>query len=310
MITIDLVTGYLGAGKTTFIQKYARYLLSQGLHIGIIENDFGAVNVDMMLLQELEGDSCDIEQIVGGNTCCEWKRRFKTKLIAMAMQGFDRIIVEPSGIYDVDEFFDVLYEEPVDQWYEIGNVFAIVNAKLDHRLSEPAQYLLASQVANAGKIVLSNIEDATEEDVAHTIQHIQDCMDKFHCSRQFETDIFKKSWSALTEQDFCELSQCGVVRSDWEKLWFDQNEAFTSLNFLNVRMTKQELCNRIGQLMKDERCGEIFRVKGFLPVEDGWLEINATHEQIKTGPVLNGQETIIVIGQNLQEDAIAPYFNK
>ena len=46
MIKIDLITGFLGSGKTTFIKKYATYLLQQGMNIGILENDFGAVNVD------------------------------------------------------------------------------------------------------------------------------------------------------------------------------------------------------------------------------------------------------------------------
>ena len=47
MVKIDLITGFLGSGKTTFIKKYAKYLIDQGLNIGILENDFGAVNVDM-----------------------------------------------------------------------------------------------------------------------------------------------------------------------------------------------------------------------------------------------------------------------
>ena len=49
MIQIDLITGFLGAGKTTFIKEYAKYLMDQGLNIGILENDFGAVNVDALL---------------------------------------------------------------------------------------------------------------------------------------------------------------------------------------------------------------------------------------------------------------------
>ena len=55
------------------------------------------------------------------------------------------------GIYDVDEFFDVLREEPLDQWYEIGNVIAILDARLEKNLSQQADYLLASEAANAGK---------------------------------------------------------------------------------------------------------------------------------------------------------------
>ena len=46
MVKIDLITGFLGAGKTTFLKKYAEYLIAKGQNIGILENDFGAVNVD------------------------------------------------------------------------------------------------------------------------------------------------------------------------------------------------------------------------------------------------------------------------
>ena len=77
MVKIDLITGFLGSGKTTFLKQYAKKLLDQGNNIGIVENDFGAVNVDMMLLQELSGDNCELEMIAGG---CDYdchKRRFK-----------------------------------------------------------------------------------------------------------------------------------------------------------------------------------------------------------------------------------------
>ena len=59
MVKIDLITGFLGSGKTTFIKKYAKYLIDKGENIGILENDYGAVNVDMMLLKELEGENCE-----------------------------------------------------------------------------------------------------------------------------------------------------------------------------------------------------------------------------------------------------------
>ena len=63
MVKIDLITGFLGSGKTTFIKKYAKYLIDSGKNIGILENDYGAVNVDMMLLQDLMGDQCELEMI-------------------------------------------------------------------------------------------------------------------------------------------------------------------------------------------------------------------------------------------------------
>ena len=163
MVKIDLITGFLGSGKTTFIRKYASYLMSQGQNIGILENDYGAINVDMMLLSDLRGDNCELEMVSGGCDRDCHRRRFKTKLISMGMCGYDRVLIEPSGIFDMDEFFDTLHEEPLDRWYEIGNVIAIVDAKLDPNLSEQADYVLASEAANAGLIVLSRSQEASPE---------------------------------------------------------------------------------------------------------------------------------------------------
>lgn len=129
MVKVDLITGFLGSGKTTFIKKYARYLMEQGQNIGILENDFGAINVDMMLLRELEGENCELEMVAGGCDKDCYRRRFKTKLIAMGMCGYDRVLIEPSGIFDVDDFFDALHEEPLDRWYQIGNVITVVDAE-------------------------------------------------------------------------------------------------------------------------------------------------------------------------------------
>ena len=116
MVQVDLITGFLGAGKTTFLRRYVRYLVQQGHKVCILENDFGAVNVDAMLVQEVLGPGCDVETISGGCDCDTHQRRMRTKLISMAMRGFDRVVIEPSGIFDVDEFYDILRDEPLDRW--------------------------------------------------------------------------------------------------------------------------------------------------------------------------------------------------
>ena len=58
MTTVDLITGFLGSGKTTFMKKYVRFLMERGENVCILENDFGAVNVDAMLLHGLYEDGC------------------------------------------------------------------------------------------------------------------------------------------------------------------------------------------------------------------------------------------------------------
>ena len=88
MIKVDLITGLLGSGKTSFLKEYAKYYMNQGIRIGILENDYGAVNVDMLFLNELRGELCELEMVAGGCDSDCHKRRVKTKLISMAMSGY------------------------------------------------------------------------------------------------------------------------------------------------------------------------------------------------------------------------------
>ncbi len=308
MIKIDLITGFLGSGKTTFIKKYAHYLLREGYKIGIIENDYGAVNVDMMLLQDMMGEKCDLEMISGGCDQETHRRRFKTKLISMGMLGYDRILIEPSGIYDVDEFFDVLYEEPLNQWYEIGNVMTIVNAKREDYFSQESSYLLASQVAHAGCIIFSKSQDASYEDIQKTISNINQSLQTIQCQRQIKDEVISKNWEDFTEKDFEMISSCGYRNESYIKHFHDYS--FQTLYFMNNHINKDNLKKIINYIMNDSSCGQVFRIKGFIQVSQGeWIEMNATHNHICIQPIKVGQEIIIVIGENLNEERIKEYLH-
>lgn len=334
MVKVDLITGFLGSGKTTFIRKYAQYLMDTGNNIGILENDYGAVNVDMMLLQDLMGDNCELEMISGGCDKDCHRRRFKTKLIAMGMCGYDRVIVEPSGIFDVDEFFDILHEEPLNRWYQIGNVIAIVDSKLESDLSDEADFILASEVADAGCIVMSKSQDATPEEIQGTIEHVNCVLEKVHCSRRFGKDfdgsveagvtnnVIHKNWDEMSKEDFDRIASCGYEMASYQKPEFEAEDAFTSLYFMNVKMAEKELREAAEKILSDPACGHVFRMKGFMRVDDGeisekadqtqesgqhWIELNATKNEITIRPLHVGQEVLIVIGEGLQEDKIKSY---
>ena len=308
MRKVDLITGFLGSGKTTFLKRYADYLIRSGGNIGIIENDHGAVNVDMLLLQELLGTNCDLEMVTGDCDLETHMRRLKTKLISFGMRGAGRVLVEPSGIFDVDEFFDVLREEPLDRWYEIGSVIAIVDAKLEDDLSEQSNYMLASQIANAGKVIISRSQESTRDDLRHTIRHLNEVMEMFGCKRRFfcSDDVLKKNWDDLTDDDFAAIASCGYILEDHVKLPFDRENDYDSVYIFKARTTKEDLTGRIRDLFADSSLGNIFRIKGFMPLEDGsWIELNATHRAIEVKPIERGQEIFIVIGEGLDKNKIA-----
>lgn len=309
MVKIDLITGFLGAGKTTFIRKYAEYLMDKGLSIGILENDYGAVNVDMMLLQDMSGDNCELEMVAGG---CDYdchRRRFKTKLISMGMCGYDRVIVEPSGIYDVDEFFDVLHEEPLDNWYEIGNVITIVDSKLDNDMSVHSDYMLACQLADAGSVILSRTKEADKSDIDNTIVHLNNALKNVWCSRVLDKEIICKDWDTFTEKDYEKILNSGYVMENYTKLFSQDDEGFQSVYYMNKKFTKDELQKIIKEVMNDKKCGNIFRVKGFMKISDNsWIQLNATHNEIRIEPIDKGQEVIIIIGEDLDKQRLDKHF--
>ncbi len=307
MTKIDLITGFLGSGKTTFLKKYARFLIDSGEKIGILVNDYGAVNVDMMLLSELSGDNCELETIAGA---CDYdchKRRFKTKLIAMGMQGLDRVIVEPSGIFDTDEFFDILHEEPLDRWYEIGNVIAIVDASADDEYSENSIYLTASQVANAGTVILSKTQLVSNNRISDKIDTLNSALKSVKCNRRLKDEVISKDWSKLTDDDYRKIAQSGYAIHEYTKNTLSDS-GYSGLYFMNTGLSTENIKPIVERLLNDKIYGKIFRIKGFLKSNGEWYELNAVknHFELKKSPV--GQEIVIVIGENLNEEEINKTF--
>ncbi len=310
MIKIDLITGFLGAGKTTFIKCYARYLLAQGEKIAILENDYGAVNVDRMLLQELEGDQCNLEMVIGGDYDCH-RRRMKTKLIALGMLGYDRVIIEPSGIFDVDTFFDLLYEEPLDRWYQAGNVITILDAGLEETLSDQSAYLLAAQSVQAGCVIMSHIQDVTKIQAQTTINQLNRSLELVKCRRRFtegEPGLWMKPWDKFTDEDLAQITVCGYKDWGYEKRFVDRDNDFQTEYLMNIPLDYETVIERVDQLMRDEKFGKIFRIKGFHQKNDGsWIQINMNQKNKTVTPIEEGQNILIVIGEHLESEGIKHY---
>lgn len=310
MTKVDVITGILGCGKTTFIRSYARYLMQRGLRIAILENDFGAVNVDMMMLQDLKGENCQLEMIAGGCDADCHKRRFKTQMIALGMQHFDRVLIEPSGIYDMDEFFDTLYESPLDKWFEIGSVISIADACLPESLSEQMEYLLASEVCCCGTLLVSKWDGAEPEAALRQriSARLNMALSEIRCSRQFQPqELVTTPWDALTDAEFERISASGWKNPGYVKK-FSRDSIESGVHyFMHIAIPPQHIPEVIQGILADESCGSVFRIKGSLP-GNPWLKINAADGQLELSPVSDGQAVLIVIGENLNRPAIDAHF--
>ena len=303
MIQVDLITGFLGAGKTSFLLRYARHLLAKGLKLGILVYDHGAVNVDLPLLSALRSDCCELETLAASCDADCHRRRFHTRLISMAMSGYDRILIEPSGVFDMDEFFDAMHEAPLDRWLEIGNIICVVDAKLPEFSLPEEDYYLASEAACAGALVLSRVQLASDEEILRSLAHLRSALKSIRSKEELEGRLFCKDWTQLTDSDFEAIACSGYRLGDYVKT-LPGSGGFQSLSFLNLPLGSTALREKTDALFQDPAFGRILRVKGFFPENGAWYELNATAHACRICPGKESPGVITVIGRDLNENAI------
>ena len=312
MIKLDLVTGFLGSGKTTFIIEYVRFLHARGERVAVVVNDHGAINVDRMLIEDAVGDICHVEMVIGGDIDCH-KRRLKTKLISLALGmgeiedgtevsvgHFDRVIIEPSGIFDTEEFFNLIYEAPLTKWYEIGNVITLVNAEVDGSLSKESRYMIASQSANAGMLLVTHLPESADSkrQARETLAFVNDCLEEFRCDRRLE-EVLCMEPSGADEGTMEKIASCGYVGGDLLHLPVAENGHFESKFFFHLKLPEETLCDSVREMMQDPSHGDVIRLKGFQQKADGtWIEVNATRTKVEIKPIATGQEVYILISEH------------
>ena len=235
----------------------------------------------------------------------------------MAMQDYTHVILEPSGIFDVDDFLDMLYEEPLDRWYEMGSIISIVEADIDKSMSDAARYIMISELSKAGIIILSKIEEAcssvddSKGSVKDSIK--QECLDYinaglelYNCSRRFD-DLYIWNEGSITDEDFQKISRSGYTSTDIINL-HSVEDSFDSAFFFHVETDIESLEETLEGIFNDKEAGSIVRIKGFIRANDTWLQVNATRHGVRINPSPEGQELFIVIGENLDKEIIGKHW--
>lgn len=306
MTRVDLITGFLGAGKTTFIRRYLAHLGSE--KVLVIENEFGSIGVDAGFLKDAP---CDIDDLSGVCMCCRGKDRFRQMLIDAARHGYDRVLVEPSGIYDVDEFFAVMDDPAVAAGCAIGSVLAVVDARVPERLSGESADLMFSQLAAAGRVVLSKAQRETPEGIAATVAWMNALVADRGGNRRFgPRDVCAKPWDDLTEEDFEAFSACGCRREAHPRRGGSHEEVYGTAMVAARCRDEADLAARLDALMDEARCGLVIRAKGYARAADGTLyAVNCTRESraIERSDARRG--VLVVVGQRLDEDGIRRVFS-
>lgn len=171
MTKIDIVSGFLGAGKTTLIQKLLKEALA-GSQVVLIENEFGEIGIDGGFLKE---SGIEIKEMNSGCICCSLVGDFGTSLKeVMETYHPDRILIEPSGVGKLSDVMKAV--EDVDMGGEItlNSAVAVVDASKCKMYIKNFGEFFINQIEHAGTIILSRTDVASPEKVQQAVDLIRE----------------------------------------------------------------------------------------------------------------------------------------
>ncbi|WP_368279735.1 CobW family GTP-binding protein [Enterocloster citroniae] len=161
MTKIDIISGFLGAGKTTFIKKLLEEAIA-GEKVVLIENEFGEIGIDGGFLKD---SGIEIREMNSGCICCSLVGDFGTSLAeVLTKYKPERIIIEPSGVGKLSDVMKAAVDVSADMDVELNSAVTIVDAAKCKMYMKNFGEFFNNQIENAGTIVLSrtDITDAAK----------------------------------------------------------------------------------------------------------------------------------------------------
>ena len=170
MTKIDIISGFLGAGKTTFIKKMIDEAF-KGEKIVLIENEFGEVGIDGGFLKDA---GIQITEMNSGCICCSLVGDFATNLNEVITKYHpDRILIEPSGVGKLSDVMKSVIDIEKEQDVKLNALVTVVNALKASKQMKAFGEFFNNQIEHATTVILSRSQNATPEQLEFCVKQIQ-----------------------------------------------------------------------------------------------------------------------------------------
>ncbi len=335
MTKIDIVSGFLGAGKTTLIKRLLADAL-QNEHVVLIENEFGEIGIDGGFLKD---SGIVVNEINAGCICCSLVGDFGKALSDVVSQYHpDRILIEPSGVGKLSDVIAAVQNAHLE--VELNSFVTVVDAIKAKMYLKNFGEFFENQVSHAGAILLSRTSECPEKRLNETVALLR--------GLNKDARIVTTPWSELTGIQLLETMEGSrdLVAEVLEEIArephnehhhhhhghdehehehhhahdhcgcdhdhaHDADEVFTSWGVETPKKyTAEELSAALTKL-SDPSIGMVLRAKGIVPSEDGgeWLHFDYVpgSPEVRRGAA-DYTGRLCVIGSELDEDMIASLF--
>lgn len=343
MTKIDIVSGFLGAGKTTIIKKLLKEALAD-TQVVLIENEFGEIGIDSGFLKEA---GIEIKEMNSGCICCSLVGDFGTSLMdVLNTYHPERILIEPSGVGKLSDVMKAVKNVISEAEVQLNSAVAVVDASKCRMFIKNFGEFFTDQIQNAGTIILSRTGNIKKDKLAACIALIREYNDK--------ATIITTPWDELDGSDILETMEgakdleaelmqevhnhaeqhnhadhhhhdgctCGChnhaehhshAEHHHGGHHHDADEVFTSWGIETPAVyTLAEIEEALLKLEQEKEYGMVLRAKGIVPAEDGsWVHFDYVPGESN---VRNGKSDvtgkICVIGSKLQETNLDKLFHK
>ncbi len=347
MTKVDIISGFLGAGKTTFIRQLIDQVFT-GEKLVLIENEFGEIGIDGGFMKEA---GIEISEMNSGCICCSLVGDFGEAL-GKVMEQFhpDRILIEPSGVGKLSDVMKAVQNVDTDAEVELNSAVVVVDANKCKMYAKNFGEFFLNQIEHAGTIILSRTADISESKLNTALAIIREHNDK--------ATVITTPWDALDGKKILETienakdleaelmaevaklhdehehdhhhhdghdydehhehhhehgEECTCGCHDHDHHHHHADDIFASWGFETpAAYTKAELEHILEELEDEKKYGSILRAKGMVPAGDGtWLNFDYVpgESNVRAGAAeVTGK--ICVIGAQLNEDNLKTLFGK
>ena len=287
---ILLVSGFLGAGKTTFIKEMAKNI---NLEFVVLENEYADIGVDGDFLDE---KNLNVWEMSEGCICCSMKGDFKSSIKRIYSEiNPEYLIIEPTGVGMLSSIIENIREINNND-IEILSPLTLIDITSFNEYLETFNNFFIDNLKNTGKVILTKLENYNPFD----IENIKNEIFKINNNLEIITDdyrTFSKEW-------FGE-----ILNKNINNKIIDKN--FSLKTHINLRTFSKENINlktmdELGLLLHrlvNGDFGKIYRAKGIVKVDGYWGKFNLVYKNFEMEPITDAKGTkIVIIGNNLDID--------
>ena len=342
MIKVNIISGFLGAGKTTFIKRLLR--ACEGQKTVLLENEFGEIGIDAEIVKK---DGFDVIELSSGCICCSMKMDFEKSIVEIAEKFKpDRIVIEPTGVGMLSWITPILEKDGIKSLCELQSCTTIVDS-VDYLENVDAfGEFFRDQISTADTVVLSKVQETDRDTVKAVAKEVKTLSPNATVVDEHWDDIkdveflsmvegsFGKDYGKLFAMDFemnsrggcscgCEGHEhshghnqsheghcdcdCSCGGHDHEDR--DSTQGLMSISVVPYEgMSACELEKRLEALSKGDY-GSIIRAKGFVSGGGSTVEFSYVNGRYSIYDDANtGAHGICVIGKELNEQGIEDMF--